>query len=99
MFNQKWLLKHLNEQGGVWQELIHNKYPHSKSLTQVVAKPMDSPFWKGLMKVKDEFFDRGRFKVGNGENTSFWEYMWIGNYPLATQYPSLYNIVQRKKFL
>jgi hypothetical protein len=50
-------------------------------------------FWKGLMKVKDEFFDRGRFKVGNGENTSFWEYMWIDNSPLATQYPSLYNIV------
>jgi hypothetical protein len=51
----------MNEQG-VWQELIQNKYLHSKTLSQVIAKPTDSPFWKGLMKVKEEFFARGKFK-------------------------------------
>jgi hypothetical protein len=43
----KWLFKFLNEEG-VWQELIHNKYLHSKKLSQVTAKPLDSLFWKGM---------------------------------------------------
>jgi hypothetical protein len=49
------------------------------------------------MKVKDEFFDRGSFKGGNGEDTHFWEDTWLGNLPLPVQYPSLYNIVQCKQ--
>jgi hypothetical protein len=46
----KWLFKLLNEDG-VWQELLRNKYLHSKTLSQVSAQPFDSPFWKGLMRV------------------------------------------------
>uniref|UniRef100_A0A453DCR7 Uncharacterized protein n=1 Tax=Aegilops tauschii subsp. strangulata TaxID=200361 RepID=A0A453DCR7_AEGTS len=29
--------------------------------------------------------------------TRFWEDTWLGETPLALQYPSLYNIVHRKK--
>jgi hypothetical protein len=39
----KWLFKLLNEDG-VWHELIRNKYLHSKTLSQVEAKPLDSHF-------------------------------------------------------
>ena len=51
----KWLFKLLSEEG-VWQELLHNKYLRGKTLSQVQAKPTDSPFWKGLMGVKSDFF-------------------------------------------
>ena len=61
------------------------------------AKPFDSPFWKGLMKIKEDFFKRGSFFVGNGQTTRFWEDIWLGTRPLAEQYPSLYNIAQRKQ--
>jgi hypothetical protein len=54
----KWLDKLINEEG-MWQELLHNKYLNSKTLTQVSAKPTDSPFWRGLMNVKEEFLARG----------------------------------------
>jgi hypothetical protein len=47
----KWLYKLLNEEG-VWEELLRNKYLHSKTLSQVTAKPVDSHFWKGIMNVK-----------------------------------------------
>jgi hypothetical protein len=94
----KWLFKLLNEEG-VWQELLHNKYLRTQTLSQVTAKPTDSPFWKGLMGVKDEFFSRGSFKVGNGQYTRFWEDLWLGDQPLAKQYPSLYNIVRRRNVL
>uniref|UniRef100_A0A453Q7T3 Reverse transcriptase zinc-binding domain-containing protein n=1 Tax=Aegilops tauschii subsp. strangulata TaxID=200361 RepID=A0A453Q7T3_AEGTS len=43
------------------------------------------------MRVKAAFFNRTKFVVGNGTSTRFWEDTW-----LAIQYPSLYNIVQRR---
>ena len=59
----KWLFKLLNEDG-VWHELLQNKYLHTKTLAQVEAHPADSPFWKGLMRVKVDFFQRGHFNLG-----------------------------------
>ena len=83
----------------MWQELIQNKYLKLKTLSQVIAKPTDSQFWKGLMKVKDDFFQRGSFRVDNGQSTRFWEDTWLGDAPLADQYPILYNVVRRKNVL
>jgi hypothetical protein len=40
----------------MWQELLHNKYLQSKTLAQVEINPNDSPFRKGLMRVKEDFF-------------------------------------------
>uniref|UniRef100_A0A453G510 Uncharacterized protein n=1 Tax=Aegilops tauschii subsp. strangulata TaxID=200361 RepID=A0A453G510_AEGTS len=31
------------------------------------------------------------------QDTRFWEDTWLGETPLALQYPSLYNIAQRKE--
>jgi hypothetical protein len=75
------------------------KYLKHKTLAQVEEKPTDSPFWKGLMRVKSDFFKRGKFKIGDWSRTRFWEDVWLGDVPLAQQYPSLYNIVQRKNVL
>ena len=69
----KCLLSKLMNEDGVWEELLRNKYLHTKPLSQVTAKPTDSSFWKGLMAVKDEFFSRGRFAIGNGLSTRFWK--------------------------
>ena len=49
------------------------------------------------MRTKDLFFRRVKFLVGNGMSTRFWEDTWLGEAPLALQYPTLYNIVQRKE--
>uniref|UniRef100_A0A8I6YHX2 Reverse transcriptase zinc-binding domain-containing protein n=1 Tax=Hordeum vulgare subsp. vulgare TaxID=112509 RepID=A0A8I6YHX2_HORVV len=49
------------------------------------------------MRTKTAFFNRTRFIIGNGEKTRFWEDTWIGEEPLALQYPQLYNIAQRKQ--
>ena len=51
------------------------------------------------MKVKQDFFSRGKFKVGDGTTVRFWEDVWLGDMTLAQQYPSLYNIVQHKNVL
>jgi hypothetical protein len=57
----------------VWQELLSNKYLGSKTLLQVQAKPTDSPFRKGIMRGKDDFFQRGSFVVRDDMKTRFWE--------------------------
>jgi hypothetical protein len=49
----KWLYNLQNGEG-VWQELLRNKYLHSKFLSQVTMKPSGSPFWKRIMKVKED---------------------------------------------
>ena len=75
------------------------KYLQNKTLSQVTVKATDSQFWKGLMKVKEGFFKRGKFVVGNGQATRFWEDTWLGEDPLASQYPLLYNVIRQKNVL
>jgi hypothetical protein len=95
----KWLYRLSVERYGVWIQLLRNKYLQSKTLAQITAQPSDPHFWKGLMRSKTTFFNRCKFIVGNGNTTSFWEDTWLGETPLALQYPALYNIVQRKGVL
>ena len=49
------------------------------------------------MRVKPLFFNKAKILVGDGANTRFWEDTWLGETPLALQYPTLYNIVQRRE--
>ena len=48
------------------------------------------------MEVKDDFFNRGKFLLGDGKTIRFWEDTWLGDQSLQAQYPSLYNITNRK---
>uniref|UniRef100_A0A8I6YB20 Reverse transcriptase zinc-binding domain-containing protein n=1 Tax=Hordeum vulgare subsp. vulgare TaxID=112509 RepID=A0A8I6YB20_HORVV len=93
----KWLFKLSVESEGMWLQILKNKYLQQKTLAQVTVRPGDSPFWKGLMKTKTAFFNMTKFIIGNGESTRFWEDNWLGDEPLALQYPQLYNIAQRRQ--
>jgi hypothetical protein len=44
------------------------------------------------MGVKDDFFQRGSLVVGDGTWTWFWEDAWLGDTPLAYQFPALYIV-------
>jgi hypothetical protein len=67
----KWLYKLSVETDATWAQILRNKYLHSKTLSQVTVRPTDSPFWKGLMRVKSAFFHRTKFIIGNGTSTRF----------------------------
>jgi len=66
----KWLVNLFNT-NGIWQTILTNKYLGSKSLTQVQAKPYDSHFWRGLLKIKDEVLAKGSFTIKDGSKTRF----------------------------
>ena len=89
----KWLVNLLNSEG-TWQTLLTNKYLSSKTLTQVTAKPNDSHFWRGLMRIKDEVLSKGSFIIKDGTKTRFWDDTWVCDKPLKDACPSLYNIVR-----
>ena len=91
----KWLFKLLTTEGN-WQQLLKNKYLGSKPLVQAEWKTGDSHFWRSLMKVKQDFFRFGTFKINNGSQVRFWEDVWLGHRPLKDQYPGLYSIVRQK---
>jgi hypothetical protein len=82
--------------GGLWQQLLKNKYFKGRTLSQVDRKKGDSQFWSGLMEVKNLVLERGRFNVQDGTQTRFWEDLWLGKEPLMKKYPALYNIVRKK---
>jgi hypothetical protein len=50
----------------MWQELLQNIYLKNKNIAQVEAKPTGSPFWKEILRWKDEFFKRGSFVICDG---------------------------------
>ena len=52
----KWLWKLSIDTDATWAQILRSKYLHSKTLSQVTARSTDSPFWKGLMRVKLAFF-------------------------------------------
>uniref|UniRef100_A0A8I6X924 Uncharacterized protein n=1 Tax=Hordeum vulgare subsp. vulgare TaxID=112509 RepID=A0A8I6X924_HORVV len=85
----KWLYRLSTQTEGMWIQILRNKYLNTRTLAEATIRPNDSPFWKGLMRIKCSFFQRVKFMVGEGTSTRFWEDTWLGSTPLALQYPML----------
>ena len=49
--------------------------------------------------MKNDFFKRGGFILGNGQRVRFWEDTWLGDMSLADRYPSLFNIARRRNVI
>jgi hypothetical protein len=91
----KWLWK-IENSNGLWQKIIACKYIKGKPLISVKQKQRDSHFWKKILSLRDNFYKYCNTLVGNGLNTSFWKSNWIGNLPLAVQFPSLFDLAYDK---
>jgi hypothetical protein len=55
---------------------LHNKYLLGNTLSHVQVKPTNTLFWKGIMRVKEDFFQHGSFVVGDNMKTRFKEDTW-----------------------
>jgi hypothetical protein len=92
----KWLWNIANSKG-LWQEIITSKYIKGKPLIiSVNQKQGDSHFWKKILSLRDNFYKYCETLVENGLNTSFWKSNWIGNLPLAIQFPTLFDLAYDK---
>jgi hypothetical protein len=57
----------------VWKELLYKYYLGKKNAFLGTSQTNKFPFWKELMSVKDEFFDRGSLVAGDKVNIHFWK--------------------------
>ena len=55
--------------------------------------------WAGLMNIKEEFLRWGRFRVGDGHATRFWDDTWILDRQLKDIYSNHFNIVRKRNVL
>lgn len=63
----KWWWK-LENENGIWQEIVRMKYLEGKCLTQITHKTSNSPVWNDLIKIKHiyiywEIHEAGKWKI------------------------------------
>ncbi|KAL4200589.1 hypothetical protein AMTRI_Chr02g211910 [Amborella trichopoda] len=56
-------------------------------------KQNSSLLWRSLLSRRPMISSYFRWAVGRGEKDSFWHHKWLGDYPLKSTFPDLYNIV------
>jgi len=87
----------LENEKGLWQQIIQQKYL-SHDLTSIVkGKNDDSPIWKDLLKVRPVYLKGRKIKTGRGDRTLFWLDPWLTQQPLCTLYPILFDFCDMKK--
>ena len=53
----KWSWR-LENSSGLWQTIVHSKYVKNKPIIFFVKKkPYDSHFWKGILSVRDKYYN------------------------------------------
>lgn len=61
----------------LWVRILHNKYKCLKPTIPMVYKPSSSSFtWNSICKVWDQFMAHVGWKVGKGDQISFWYSKW-----------------------
>jgi hypothetical protein len=92
----KWWWR-LEQEEGLWQELVKNKYLYKDSIHTVSHKLHDSPIWYDLLKVKGIYLEGRIVKIENGKKTRFWEDSWLFDKPLCSLIPELFILCKKKE--
>jgi hypothetical protein len=66
----KWLWK-LENESGMWQDILKKKNLQKETLIQIEEKPGMSQFWSGLVRVKNIFYKHCKRIVVSGNKTRF----------------------------
>lgn len=92
----KWWWK-LEQEEGLWQEIVKFKYMHNKSVFSVTQKATDSPMWCDLLKVRDIYLQGRGISIKNGEITRFWCDPWLYDKSLMLIMPTLFLLCDQKE--
>jgi hypothetical protein len=83
----KCLHKFLNRVSVPWVNIIWDTH-YSNSLPS--TKPVDSFWWKDILKIKDSFKEIAQVEIGNGKSTLLWHDRWNGQH-LSEKFPELWS--------
>ena len=78
-FQCKLVWKILTNAPSLWVQSMRAKYLHSATLFHCTWKNSDSPVWKSLLKCRNLLQKGIIWKIGRGEEISFWFDNWVEN--------------------
>eukprot|EP00268_Persea_americana_P033450 TRINITY_DN3312_c0_g1_i6.p1 TRINITY_DN3312_c0_g1~~TRINITY_DN3312_c0_g1_i6.p1 ORF type:complete len:225 (-),score=29.21 TRINITY_DN3312_c0_g1_i6:634-1308(-) len=94
----KWLWRLGDESEGQWRLVVLEKYGNQKDGWEVqVAAYKYSAIWKGIISSSEKFMQNIRCNVCLGKKILFWKDTWIGEEPLASKFPDLFNCARDKQ--
>ena len=65
-------LQILTNEPSIWVQAMKTKYLHTGDFLTYKRKATESPVWKNLLKYRSLVKHGLIWKLGNGENISFW---------------------------
>jgi hypothetical protein len=89
----KWWWK-LENESGMWQEIVKYKYLKKDSIVSVKHKQTDSPIRADLIKVKEIYLQGRKMCVKDGKSTLVWRDTWLYSDPLYTLCPDLFKLCE-----
>lgn len=91
----KWWWKLENEMG-LWQEIIKFKYLKNDTIQSVSHRLNDSACWSDLLKIKEIFLLGREICTKKGDLTRFWKDKWLYQQPLCVLVPELFELCECK---
>jgi hypothetical protein len=91
-----WVKRYIKAEGSIWKKIVDAKYHTRQPNILWCQDTHPSIFWKGVMWATQAVRCGYKWHVGNGKSIKFWEDVWFGNSPLATQYWDIYYIVNQQ---
>ncbi|PNX79781.1 ribonuclease H, partial [Trifolium pratense] len=102
----KWRWRLLKDDHSLWKDVIREKYGNAvigKVDLGEECKPwFSSSWWRDICSIGTNldhnwFSEHVVRKMGNGEQTSFWEDIWVGEVSLRDHFPRLFSISMQKE--
>ncbi|GJU32291.1 hypothetical protein Tco_1175880 [Tanacetum coccineum] len=98
----KWVWRYISNGSSLWSCFITAIHGSHRALISPLSRSKRSP-WNVIVREVKMLSSKGIDllslivkKVGNGELTSFWEDVWLGDSPLKHTYPRLYFLELNK---
>nr|GEX17593.1 RNA-directed DNA polymerase, eukaryota, reverse transcriptase zinc-binding domain protein [Tanacetum cinerariifolium] len=95
----KWWWRFLCETSSIWASVIKSIHGQHGGLQDISTIRNKSGAWFQIAKLNQDLTSYGidlntlfRLKIGNGESTSFWNNVWVGNSPLCNAFPRLFRL-------
>ena len=87
-----WVKRYIQGEGSLWKRVIDAKYNIKDPNILCCRDVHPSLFWKGVMWAARAVKMGYSWHVENGRSVRFWEDIWFGNCPLATQFWEIYFV-------
>jgi hypothetical protein len=91
-----WIKRYIKAEGSIWKKIVDAKYNTRQPNILCCQDTHPSILLKGVMWASQAVKCGYKWYVGNGKLIKFWEDVWFGNSPLATQYWDIYYIVNQQ---